>query len=68
MDGLEATRRIRQSPALAGIPILASSGSTNHEAEVKCLEAGADAFLPKPIDHDAFLAETGRLLSLTWIY
>ena len=24
--------------------------------------------LPKPIDLDAFLAETGRLLSLTWIY
>jgi len=68
MDGLEATRRIRQSPALAGIPILASSGSTNNETEASCLEAGADAFLPKPIDHEAFLAETARLLSLTWIY
>jgi PAS domain S-box-containing protein len=68
MDGLEATRRIRRSPALAGIPIMASSGSTNHETEGQCREAGADAFLPKPIDHDVFLAETGRLLSLTWVY
>jgi PAS domain S-box-containing protein len=68
MDGLEATRRIRRSPALAGIPIMASSGSTNHATEAKCLEAGADAFLAKPIDHDAFLAETARLLSLTWVY
>jgi PAS domain S-box-containing protein len=68
MDGLEATRRIRRSPGLAGIPVMASSGSTNHETEARCREAGADAFLPKPIDHDALLAETGRLLSLTWIY
>jgi PAS domain S-box-containing protein len=68
MDGLEATRQIRRSPALARIPVLAASGSTNLETEAKCREAGADAFLPKPIDHDAFLAETGRLLSLTWIY
>jgi PAS domain S-box-containing protein len=68
MDGLEATRRIRQSQALAGIPILASSGSTDHETEGNCLKAGADAFLPKPIDHDAFLAVTARLLALTWIY
>ena len=68
MDGLEATRSIRRSPTLAGLPILASSGSTNHETEAKCLEAGADAFLAKPIDLDEFLAETGRLLSLTWTY
>jgi CheY-like chemotaxis protein len=68
MDGLEATRRIRKSPALAGIPIMASSGSTSPQTESDCLKAGADAFLPKPIDHDAFLAATGRLLSLTWIY
>ena len=68
MDGLEATRRIRRSPALASIPIMASSGSTSHHTESDCLKAGADAFLAKPIDHDAFLAETGRLLSLTWIY
>jgi len=68
MDGLEATRRIRQSPALAGIPVMASSGSTSDETEAKCRAAGADAFLPKPIDLQAFMAEMGRLLSLTWIY
>ena len=61
-------RACGRSPTLAGIPILASSGSTNHETEAKCLEAGADAFLAKPIDLDEFLAETGRLLSLTWTY
>ena len=68
MDGLEATRRIRQTPSLAGIPVMASSGSTNQETERLCLESGANAFLPKPIDLDAFLAQAGRLLSLTWIY
>jgi PAS domain S-box-containing protein len=68
MDGLEATRRIRQSPALANIPVLASSGSTSHEARTECLRAGADAFLPKPIDHQTLLTETARLLSLSWTY
>ena len=68
MDGLEATRRMRGSPALAGIPIMASSGSTSQEAEAECLKAGADAFLPKPIDLDGFLDQTARLLSLTWTY
>ncbi|MFL6696822.1 MAG: response regulator [Vitreoscilla sp.] len=68
MDGLEATRRIRKSPALAQIAIMASSGSTSHETRTECLRAGADAFLPKPIDHQTLLAETARLLSLTWTY
>jgi PAS domain S-box-containing protein len=68
MDGLEATRRIRQTPALAAIPIVASSGSTHRETQKMCIESGANSFLPKPIDLDAFLVQTGRLLSLTWIY
>jgi PAS domain S-box-containing protein len=68
MDGLEATRHIRRTPSLAGIAVMATSGSTNQETERLCFASGANAFLPKPIDLDAFLAETGRLLSLTWIY
>ena len=68
MDGLEATRRIRGSPALAEIPVIASSGNTSDEIQADCARAGANGFLPKPIDHDVFLAETARLLSLTWLY
>ena len=68
MDGLEATRRMRAMPTLAGIPVMASSGNDSQALRAECAAAGADAFLPKPVDIDLFLIETARLLSLTWVY
>jgi CheY-like chemotaxis protein len=67
MDGREATRRIRERSHLAGIPIIASSASAGSEDEAQCYAAGADVFLPKPIDTDLLLKTIGDLLSLTWI-
>jgi CheY-like chemotaxis protein len=67
MDGREATRRIRQRPRRAGIPVIVSSASATREDESQCYAAGADAFLPKPIDNDLLLKTIGDLLSLTWI-
>jgi len=67
MDGREATRRIRQRPRRAALPIVASSASASREDEAQCYAAGADAFLPKPIDNDLLLKTIGDLLSLTWI-
>jgi signal transduction histidine kinase/ligand-binding sensor domain-containing protein/DNA-binding NarL/FixJ family response regulator len=67
MDGREATRRIRQRRQHGGIPIIASSASATREDESQCHAAGADAFLPKPIDNDLLLKTIGELLSLTWI-
>jgi len=67
MDGREATRRIRQQPRFAAVPIIASSASATSEDEAQCRAAGADAFLPKPIDNDLLLKTIGDLLSLTWI-
>ncbi|KQV52299.1 hybrid sensor histidine kinase/response regulator [Massilia sp. Root335] len=67
MDGREATRRIRQRPQRAGIPVIVSSASATREDEAQCYAAGADAFLPKPIDNDLLLKTMGDLLSLAWI-
>lgn len=67
MDGREATRRIRKEPRFAGIPIVVSSASAASEDAAQCYAAGADAFLPKPIDNDLLLKTIGDLLSLTWI-
>jgi signal transduction histidine kinase/DNA-binding NarL/FixJ family response regulator len=67
MDGLEAMRRMRQNPELCQIPIIAvSAGVTKNEQE-ECLEAGAKAFLTKPIDEASMLKQIGTLLDLTWI-
>jgi PAS domain S-box-containing protein len=67
MDGLEATRRLRALPGTRHVPVIAISASASTGDEQKCLAAGADAFLPKPIDVDQLLRRIGDLLQLSWI-
>ncbi len=50
MDGLEATRHIRAREGGARIPIIAMTAHTRPEERTRCLEAGMDAVLTKPID------------------
>jgi PAS domain S-box-containing protein len=50
MDGLEATRRIRQMPLYAKVPILAMTASVLMEDRDACLQAGMDGHLGKPLD------------------
>ena len=66
MDGLEATRRMRELPALREVPVIAISASATLADQQNSLAVGATAFLSKPIDFDALLAETGGLLHLHW--
>lgn len=57
MGGLEATRRIRSNIPTDEQPrIIALTANVHREGRRRCLEAGMDAFLPKPIDKSA-LAE-----------
>jgi CheY-like chemotaxis protein len=67
MDGLEAMRRIRQSPRLAGLPVVAMSASSYHADEDRAFEAGASAFLPKPLDLDRLFEQVGHQLGLTLV-
>ena len=49
MDGYEATRRIRKTPSMRDIPILALTASSFREDVIKCEESGMNDFLSKPI-------------------
>ena len=52
MDGITATKEIRAlaRPDAKTIPILAMTANAFKEDEKKCLEAGMNAHLAKPID------------------
>ena len=57
MDGLEATRRLRQvaSPC-ARVPILALTANAMEEDRQRCVEAGMSGYLVKPIVREELIA------------
>jgi two-component system cell cycle response regulator DivK len=52
LDGLEATRQIRQQKGLKKVPILAVSAHDSPESRNEALEAGCNEYVTKPIDFD----------------
>jgi signal transduction histidine kinase/CheY-like chemotaxis protein len=67
IDGNETTRRIRQMPAWTRVPVIAVTAGATRDDEARCREAGADAFVPKPVEHDVLLGAIGTQLGLTWV-
>ena len=49
MDGLETTTRIRQSDEIKDIPIIALTANAMKGDAERCLAAGCDIYLTKPI-------------------
>ncbi|HLZ97463.1 MAG TPA: ATP-binding protein [Steroidobacteraceae bacterium] len=67
MDGLETIRRLRERPDGADLRVITVSASASGSDEQSALEAGANAFLSKPIDVHILFAQIGRLLGIDWI-
>jgi DNA-binding response OmpR family regulator len=62
MDGIEAAERIRNDEILAEVPILMLTALSGVDNKVEGLDAGADAYLPKPFDLREFKAQINALL------
>jgi PAS domain S-box-containing protein len=56
MDGFTATRLLRAQPQFQGLPIIAMTAHALVEERQRCLEAGMNDHVSKPIDPDALFA------------
>ena len=63
MDGYETMRRIRDQERFRKLPIIALTAKAMKDDRSKCLEAGANDYLAKPVDSDQLLS-----LLRVWLY
>jgi CheY-like chemotaxis protein len=55
VDGLTATETLKGDPHMKDVPVLALSADTFSPMRARALEAGAECFLPKPVNPDDLL-------------
>ena len=63
MDGLTATKMIREDPQNKDIPIIALTSYAMKGDEERAKEAGCNGYITKPIDTEEFLKEVARFLN-----
>ncbi|OQY56652.1 MAG: hypothetical protein B6247_03065 [Candidatus Parabeggiatoa sp. nov. 2] len=63
MDGYEAMRQIRKQPRYRQLPIIALTAKAMKGDKAKCIEAGANDYLSKPVDTDKLIS-----LMRVWLY
>ncbi len=68
MDGFEMLRRLRQIGGLKDVVAIASSASVFDIDQHKSLDAGANEFLPKPLQAEKLLEMLRSHMELTWVY
>jgi len=61
MDGLEATRQIRQNTKTRSIPIIAVTALSSRKDKEKCLQSGCDDYISKPFTQFARLQLGSRI-------
>ena len=62
MDGHAVARMLKSDPDLKSIPIVAVTSYAMAGDREKCLQAGAEGYIEKPINPESFVAEVERFL------
>jgi len=62
MDGHAVARALKSDPLLKSIPIVAVTSYAMAGDREKCLEAGAEGYIEKPINPETFVAEVESYL------
>jgi CheY-like chemotaxis protein len=62
MDGHAVARALRSDPQLSAVPIVAVTSYAMVGDREKCLQAGAQGYIEKPIDPDTFVEEVEQFL------
>ena len=62
IDGMELLRQIKQTEKLRTIPVVMLTSSRNEKDIMKCYQAGANAYVVKPVDYQEFRTVVGQLL------
>ena len=64
MDGLTATRSIRQLVDYQAVPILAMTANAFAEDRIRCIDAGMNDFITKPVEPDVLFGLLARWLAV----
>ncbi len=62
MDGFEVLARVKKDPRLEGLPVIMISALDEIQSVVRCIEMGAEDYLPKPFDPVLLRARVGASL------
>ena len=62
IDGYEVTRRFKELPSMADVPVIAMTANVMKGDREKTLAAGCDGYIPKPIDIDTLPDQIARFL------